>query len=297
LNSTTLGQLVFDKRGLICIESDAPVSKALQLMKEHGLLSLFVTKNEQFTGIVSIYDIMTFVAFGAFRVDGTVTYTALDTPAGDIAGTHEETRQVWCYEAAEPISATMEALSKGVHRVLVKLHDKGPDGRALYKVVTQTDIIAHLSRHAGEHKASGCDPDVTKDLEELQLYKEGSTVLTVPSTCTALEAFRRLEVRDHTCMPIVDEKGAVITQISASDLRGLEEYDLPKLTTNVLEYLRFRRGGRLTHPVTCAKHTTLEDAMLKIAAAKVHQVWIVDSAEKPIGVVSLTDIVSLYVTY
>lgn len=294
VKSTTFGQLVFNKRQLISLDHAEPTSKAMAVMQEHGILSVFVTKDEQFIGSLSIYDVMTFVAFGAFRMDGTVSYTALETPVGDIVGTHEETQQVWCYEAAEPLSAAMEPMSKGVHRVLVKLHDKGPGGKHLYKVLTQSDVVGWLSRRAGEHQASGCSPDLSKGLEELQVYKEGAQVLTVPCTATALEAFRKLEVRDHFCAPVVDENGVIVTQISASDLRGLQEYDLPKLTTNVLDYLRFRRGGKLTHPVTCGKGATLQSAMLQLAAARVHQLWIVDSAQKAIGVVSLTDVVTLF---
>ena len=294
VNNTTFGQLVFDKRKLISLDHAEPTSKAMAVMNENGILSVFVTKDGQFIGSLSIYDVMTFVAFGAYKMDGTVCYTALETPVGDIVGTHEETQQVWCYEAAERLSAAMEALSKGVHRVLVKLHDKGPGGQHHYKVLTQSDVVGWLSRHASEHKASGCNPDISKGLEELHVYEEGAKVLTVPSTATALEAFRKLEVRDHFCAPIVDEKGVVITQISASDLRGLEECDLPKLADNVLDYLRFRRGGKLIHPVTCSKQATLQSVMMQLAAARVHQLWIVDSAQKAIGVVSLSDIVSLF---
>ena len=43
-------------------------------------------------------------------------------------------------------------------------------------------------------------------------------------------------------------------------------------------------------PITVTESATFEDVVMKLAATRVHRLWIVDSEEKPIGVVSIGDV-------
>ena len=59
-----------------------------------------------------------------------------------------------------------------------------------------------------------------------------------------------------------------------------------------LAYRQWRTSARTARPVTLRQDSTLEQAMAKAAIAKVHRLWVVDDKNRPVGCVSLTDIIA-----
>ena len=58
---------------------------------------------------------------------------------------------------------------------------------------------------------------------------------------------------------------------------------------SVEEYLKANSKASLT-PLTATPTTTLSDAVQKMVDAKVHRLWVVNEANEPVGVASLTDV-------
>eukprot|EP01094_Clydonella_sp_ATCC50884_P009674 TRINITY_DN1921_c0_g1_i1.p1 TRINITY_DN1921_c0_g1~~TRINITY_DN1921_c0_g1_i1.p1 ORF type:complete len:295 (-),score=117.49 TRINITY_DN1921_c0_g1_i1:272-1156(-) len=288
----TCGQLVFEKRDLITIEKTATAEQALAKLDEHNILSLPVTEDTQIVGIVSIYDLMALVAFGSCNAEGQCRFGALGTEISSLVGLHAEGKAIWAYDCKEPVSALLEPMSKGVHRVIVT-QKSGLVCEPARRMVTQTDVVRFMFQHKAEWNEAR-NVDASRTIEELRVWVPGATVRTVDEGMSALAAFRNMEQCDHTCLPVVNAAGEVITQLSASDLRGLKESELPLLRNPVCEFMQARRSGRLTHPVTCTPRSSLEDVMLSMVVARIHQVWVVDEARKPIGVVSATDVIKCF---
>jgi CBS domain-containing protein len=67
---------------------------------------------------------------------------------------------------------------------------------------------------------------------------------------------------------------------------------LPRLYLSVSEFLsRVKRETTAPqHAVVCTKDDTFLTVLQKICANRVHRVWIVDSSKRPVGVVSLRDV-------
>ncbi len=84
----------------------------------------------------------------------------------------------------------------------------------------------------------------------------------------------------------------LITNISASDLRGITSNNIAEISLPVMEFFpRFTGQANRPYPVVCSPQDTLDHVMLLSVKNKVHQVWIVDEARRPIGVVTLSDMI------
>jgi len=103
--------------------------------------------------------------------------------------------------------------------------------------------------------------------------------------------------------PVLDDEGVVMATISASDLRGLRCESFNTLLLPVLDFLRIQhaaRGTELLPPVTCTIHHTLGQLIAQLLDNRVHRSWVVQSdraSPHPIGVVTMTDLISCFSMY
>lgn len=83
----------------------------------------------------------------------------------------------------------------------------------------------------------------------------------------------------------------IVGNLSESDLRGLNTDRLLDLLFPVLDYLK-QFHGVVRKPVTVTVDSTFEQVVDKVLSEKVHRVWVVDAQNKPIGALSMSDIVA-----
>jgi len=102
--------------------------------------------------------------------------------------------------------------------------------------------------------------------------------------------------REHmSALGVVDEKGELIANLSASDLRGLTSNLIHRLMMNVLDFLKESHRGNIPPVISVTDRYTVREIMTKMLAFNVHRIWIIDGYNmKPIGVMTLTDIISLF---
>jgi CBS domain-containing protein len=99
-----------------------------------------------------------------------------------------------------------------------------------------------------------------------------------------------------TGLPIVDAEGAIVANFSVSDVRHLASVTNKAdteaaLARPVLDFLRAHRGDApLAPPVTVQVTDTVLVAIQLLAESHLHRVYIVDEDRKPVGVLSLTDV-------
>jgi len=142
-----------------------------------------------------------------------------------------------------------------------------------------------------------------KELGELGVQPK--KVIAVSVTETTLEAFGRMVDNNVHSVAILDENGALLTNLSAKDLKlvaGEEMYmSIYKVNKPVLEYVQqVRSRGLNAFPaaITCKLAEKFSRIVEKLAASKVHRLYVtqVDHSSL-IGVVALSDVVNLALNY
>lgn len=151
-------------------------------------------------------------------------------------------------------------------------------------VVSQTDILRYLDKHTedlGELRF--------KTVRELRLSKKplGQITANIPT----YEAFRRMDREKISGYAVVDPMDfTLVGNLSASDLRGLTSKTFDRLALPVGEFLTFQRPRTSLTPIICTPSTKLEDVIHTIVWLNVHRLYEVDANKRPVGVVTLTDI-------
>ncbi len=98
---------------------------------------------------------------------------------------------------------------------------------------------------------------------------------------------------------IVDGRGALTATLSASDLSFALSEDLELIGESIflpvhLFLQQHSVTGATRRPVTVAPDATAEEAVRKLAAYRVHRVWVVDEEQRPLKVVTPFEIFALF---
>jgi len=170
------------------------------------------------------------------------------------------------------------------HRVLV-LDEKG----RIKNFITQSRILQFIPVIMDQL------PDFRKSLRDLNLgYKK---VHTVPLHSMAISAFQLMKEKRISAVGVVDGT-KLIGNMSAADIKvlGYSMSFFQILGGTVAEYLSFIQQNALNSSrlnlVKCRESDTLEYVVKICNFHGVHRVYMVDDADKPIGVVSIADILA-----
>jgi len=140
---------------------------------------------------------------------------------------------------------------------------------------------------------------VKKDLGTKGKQKIGevqiSKVHSINESMKAWEAFDTMYKYEVNALAVVTEDDTLVTAISTTDLKSINEEHIGNIMLRVIKFLNFSLGEKPPVPITCKTLDHIEDVLPKMVIAKVHQVWMTDSAEHPDGVVTMTDIIKLLV--
>ena len=94
-------------------------------------------------------------------------------------------------------------------------------------------------------------------------------------------------------LPVVDETGAVVGVVSQTDFMHLGNPDVRSLIHNQASGIRV--GEIMSRPaIKVTLSTSLADAARTMIDERVHRVVVVDEQDRPIGVLSAMDYVTLY---
>jgi len=187
---------------------------------------------------------------------------------------------VFPFKLNTPLLQLMNTFSFGIHRVPVI-----NDNNKILNFISQMDLLRFLTQNIYLLDERGIGK---KTLDELGIGR--SSVLFVRADAMVLLTMKCMIAKKVSAMPVLDkDTGRLIANFSVSDLRGLGPNELPHLLRPLIEFLSIFNVKSL-YPLTCKPTDTLEYVMLKLAATNVHRLWVVDSQQRLIGVVSLTDV-------
>jgi len=169
-------------------------------------------------------------------------------------------------------------MAAGQHRLAVV------DNNSLTNIISQSDLIRFLTT-----RALHINNKIGKPLNQSGLSPLG--VSSVRWDVLTIDAIRYMRDYKASGVPVVNLEGKIIANFSASDLLELDEKKFSLLATPVYEYL-VRTRGSTTPPIVVRPFDTVETMLLKCVVNSVHRVYIVDEDVKPIGVITLTDILA-----
>ncbi len=166
-------------------------------------------------------------------------------------------------------------------------------------LITRMDLVKWLCSNLD----SDSFPSELKCLKIRNFRRSGrqEALLTALHTARVIEALMTFYENNVSGLPIVDEEGNLQGTITASDLMHLQlspEDDprtvLKKLLMPIRQQLKSPSAAEL---ITCGLEDTLQALIPKFVQHCVHRVWIVseDNRKKPIGVVSLCDVIAQFV--
>lgn len=186
------------------------------------------------------------------------------------------------YEAAKQLSGR-------THRLAVLGENK-----RVSKIISQSQIIHFLSEHLND-----VAENASQTIEETSLGLRD--VICARGDRPALEAFLELDNHQLSGVAVVLRDGTIAGNTSSRDLRYfLLDRGALNVNMNLLDYLAAIRQKDVSTsdraPVcSVGSSGTISRVIGLLAATEYHRVYIVDQRHKPIGVVSLTDILK-YVT-
>jgi len=177
-----------------------------------------------------------------------------------------------------------------VHRVPIVSMDAGnPQVEAL---ITQSDIAAYLAKHISVLGTRG-------QAELSQYFLDLTPVVHVPSHCQAIEAFRLMWASSITGVAVLDSQKRLVGNLSSTDLECLHRKQFHRLFMPVIDFIRAVHTDKqkiMAPPLSITLDNTLETLILKFAGTRVHRLYVVDSAQVVVGVITLSDLLNLVIS-
>jgi len=272
------------------------IRDAMKTMSDNKILSMPVWDAEsdggEFVSFLSVIDVLRFCMRSDPNEDTKDTpkeVTAEDV-LREISDEEETHAELW--DESAKASELMEWFSLGIHRILVK-DSKATRGTPQAFLLSQSDMVRYLAEHLQdshlvmEHTVEECG-FVNPRAPSIGI----SMISPIRTDLKAIHAFQKLYSLRTSALPIVDSHGKLMGSLSASDLRGITAEEVDRLLSfPVLEFLEARRS---TRPFTCKSSTKLLEVVCTVSDNGVHRVWIVDDDDKPIGVVTMADILAKF---
>eukprot|EP00898_Chlorokybus_atmophyticus_P008891 jgi/Chlat1/9002/Chrsp94S08285 len=186
-------------------------------------------------------------------------------------------------------------LTEGTHRVAVL----SPESGRVACIVSQSDIVRLLASHTAE-----IAQQLSRSVTDAGLAHK--QVETVRATDPALKAFEKMVQEKITTVGIVDanspSSGALLTALGASDIRAIARLDSFSLLSmpamDFASHIRqlpntARSHGYKDYPavVAVSPETTLLECLSKLAATRLHQLFVVEKDTRALaGVVTAGDV-------
>lgn len=276
-------------RQLISVEVNTSLRDVLRTLNTNRILSVPVMDGNK--GCVGLIDTLELVKFTAYNYltsqDASVMDDNLqaapemftqfefeDKTANDVLKLSERSRAVKIVDKDATLHDVAEILGYEDHRVML-----GRDKNA--KLISQSDIVRYLSERKDQLDRNILNTPVG----QLNIPKK---IVHVSYRCPTIKAYNHLIRQKVSALAVLDENQKLVGNLSASDLRGLTDETLNTLRQPVNQFVH--NTGQKTL-VCCSPEEKLDMAINKLVENKVHRLWVTDEQNKPVGILSLTDVI------
>jgi len=161
-------------------------------------------------------------------------------------------------------------------------------------IVSQSLLVRYLEPHTRKFDFGTLSVGVLG----LGLDKQ---VISVTEDDSVLHAIQKLKQHQISGIGIIDKTGKLIGNFDATAVKyfgsnpyfGDKVLDIVKVTLK--EFISsLSLPTNTEYPVTVTKQTIAHQAILKFTNHRVHRVFVVDEEKKPIGIISLVDVIELF---
>jgi predicted transcriptional regulator len=271
---------------LVVLNPDNTIETALKKLSTHAISSapVFDPNFQKIFGSVDVLDLAVWVVRTFALVKGDKSdydksklEEQFQVPIHDLLD--YGISQFWPVSEEQSIASLISNYFKWrVHQVPV-LSNKKISG-----YVSQFDVAAYL---ASNLNSLGI---ITKrTLKELGL--DFGPVLAIPKGKPLIDAFSHIVETKFLGLAVIDEKGKLVNNISASDVKGLTKETFWNLNLPIEKVLNLQNK---LPPVTCNADTTLGQVLQKLVDYKIHRIFVVDKENQPTNVITLTTIMKLF---
>jgi len=295
LTETKIYEIIPVNREIITLESTYTVHRALQILSGKRILSAPVrdANSMKILGLVDMFDLIAFLLSvfqekvdvgGRNSGNWSRWWTEFENKTINEVIDLSKLNPFCTVNKDHTLSQLIFIFKEGLHRTVV-VDESG----SIVNIITQSDILNFLSRyinHYGRKLARTSIRDLSFGKDE---------VVSVHTSCTAFNAFYKMLKSAVSGVAIIDDEGLLVANISVSDLRGFSGAISSDLFLPVLGYLKKNVPTFKTRfpPATVTLEDTFETLVMKLAVMRLHRLWIEDQQGKPIGVISLTDVLKL----
>ncbi|KAI9090998.1 hypothetical protein DFS34DRAFT_339455 [Phlyctochytrium arcticum] len=283
-----------------------------------------------FVSILDIVEYLNTHGYLGSKSDVNNLWDPAKTTLRPLLGATIESRSLYVARPDIPLRRALEPFGRGVHRILVPtipdmadaaLGAFGPTNAELdqrvhskenkFHVLTQTDLIRFIYRHLeGDQMLQSV---VNQTVEQLCLSDSArKRVMTVDIKDSAVQVLAQMASQVLAAVPVVNAlmEGMMVGTLSISDMRSFllgRRSDQP--AAHVLEQLRSLSnlsvgefllsidGGdhvsaSESKELRCSPETSLMQVLRIGLEHGIHRLWIMDQENRPIGVVSWTDVIN-----
>ncbi|KAF9581213.1 hypothetical protein BGW38_001860 [Lunasporangiospora selenospora] len=315
---------------LIDIHVTTTVEKVFETLLVNDILSVPVYRNfnnvKDYVAIIDAYDLLSSLEEQgfSFESESPPDTEVLSMPVAVLVGMTNSSSKLWTCQPTLPLNQLIEMFTKHrVHRVLVldelpprpdigitdgdnsaSDEDNDPPRRQPNgRLVSQTDVIRFLLEHnhqLGPILDISADKAAGQALKYAREYLGATTADHLKSTPASISihhqawsALQTMSTAHASCVAIVDADGGLVAEMSAADLRGINPKRIHDLTRPVLVYLKTSQGS-LKRPLSCREKFSLGQILSGVVRNHSHRSWLVDDEDRPIGCITLSDILAMF---
>jgi len=168
------------------------------------------------------------------------------------------------------------------------------DSEKMVNMITQSQIIRIL-------KANLSNPDVaavaSQSVSSLGLAAP-KEVVSVALKAKAVDAFTLIHQKQISGVPVLGADGSIVGTITARDIRSMVGVPamFERMYDTVEEFLQVIQTESKPATICVRPDDTLSTVLDMFVDFHLHRVFVVDENKKPIGVISLCDVISLFVS-
>eukprot|EP00030_Apusomonadida_sp_AF-17_P002301 a339228_1064.p1 GENE.a339228_1064~~a339228_1064.p1 ORF type:complete len:334 (-),score=158.61 a339228_1064:61-1032(-) len=293
LHGTKLGDMARRKPSIIVIPSSSNLSDAFSTLINNRVTSAPVLdeRTSKYTGFLDIRDLVSFIVhYGRHVTEG--NFVVADVCAAGSGSVLDNVTVTYLSRRNPFKSAKHDACVLDAIRILggsvKRLAVVDGDGKVV-NIISQSDLIQFLAKNAAAM------PEAFRHAPINELFHvEMKPVVCVDAAESVLAALTKMDDSKITGVGIT-HGGQLIGNISGKDLKAFirsptyEQLHMPVM--EMLKELRQREMVDISIPIiTVFPNSPFETTLKKIAATKVHRVYVVESEEhfRPVGIVSQT---------
>jgi len=275
---------------IVTLDAKDPIGKAMEILAQRGITGAPVwdAESKKFIGFVDTLDLTMFISYLYYEnfqrhphlYDPKELSRRFALPVQDVINASKRD-PFWTVDAGETVGFLINNFLKaGIHRVPVV------ENGNVIGIVSQSDVVKLLAKN---------HPNIAS-LANKKLYQLGldkHPVVTVKNDDSLIDAFNTILRNDISGLAVVDfQNGRLLNNLSASDLKGITETNFFRLEAQLHQV--FNATPNKKPPVACSRFNTLGEVIGQLEKTGVHRVYVVDEELKPVGVISLTDIMRCF---